>query len=88
MSSLGDSLKIKRAGEKAPAIVGMPPVATPDKAIEDYGSTGKSGGISAAKAKKNASSTPKTGEGRNLSSEFAKSISIRDIDSDKTVGYF
>jgi len=54
MSSLGDSLKIKAAGTKAPAVTGQAPLKTPDAPL---GSGGASGGISASKAKKNAGST-------------------------------
>lgn len=52
MASLSDSLKLKAAGTKAPAVTGQP-LSTPDTPLDE----GKSGGIAKSKQVKNAGST-------------------------------
>lgn len=82
MSSIGDSLRVKRAGEKAPAVVGAPPVATPDMPLQE----GKSGGISKSKSVKNAGSTPAKQGGANMQS-FVERLGVP-TSSDKTLSAF
>lgn len=80
MASLSDSLRLKAAGQKAPAVTGQP-LSTPDTPLDE----GKSGGIAKSKQVKNAGSTSVTSP--NVSNKFIKSIG-GSTDSDKTVGYF
>lgn len=82
MSSLSDSLKLKAAGQKAPAVTGTQ-LHTPDTPLDE----GKSGGIAKSKQVKNAGSTSPTAGDSGLSSKFTKSIG-GGSQSDKTVGYF
>ncbi len=83
MASLGDSLRLKAAGAKGPSVSGPRPLIQPDVPLEE----GKSGGIAASKARKNAGSTSPVVGGRSLASEFARSLGANP-QSDKTTGYF
>lgn len=83
MASLGDSLKVKAAGTKAPAVVGAPPLSTPDAPLNE----GLSGGIAKSKQVKNAGSTAPTQPKNSPGVDFVKRLGVKS-NSDKTVGYF
>lgn len=83
MASLQDSLRLKAAGTKPPAMVGAAPLSTPDTPLSE----GQSGGIAKSKQVKNAGSTkpvvPKNSPGVDFVTRMGTPSS-----SDKTVGYF
>lgn len=81
MASLSDSLRLKAAGSKAPAISGAAPLMTPDTPLDE----GRSGGIAKSKQVKNAASTT-TGK-PTPGSDFLRSMGGSTA-SDKTTGYF
>ena len=81
MASLQDSLRMKAANTKAPSVTGQQRLQTPDTPLDE----GKSGGISASKARKNAASTPNNVGPKH--EQFIDRIG-GGTQSDKTVGYF